>query len=405
MQSGHTELDRLLGSDRRPVGDRLGWIVAGLALATLVGLVWLWPGSPANRASVEDLGLVSGAVPAEVQSATDGSCSFASDLSCHQVDFLILSGPDAGTIYSQEFEISMSAPRFDPGEQVVLNELESADGGVQYQYADRDRRTVLWALGIVFALAVIGLGRLRGLAALAGLAASVLIIVAFIAPSILRGHSPVLVAAVGGAAIALLALYLAHGWRPLTHVAAIGTFASLALTLALSAGVASLARFSGFGAEEALFLTFVDGLEIRGLVLAGAVLGAIGALDDVTVTQASTVFELYRMNPSAGQRALYRSGLTVGRDHIASTVNTLLLAYAGASLPLLLLFTLSELPLSFVANSEVVAVEIFRTLVGSIGLVSSVPLTTWLASVIVGRGDAWPKGSGARNVSAESGSA
>jgi uncharacterized membrane protein len=237
-------------------------------------------------------------------------------------------------------------------------------------------------LGAVFALAVIGLGRLRGLAALAGLAASVVIIVVFIAPAILAGRSPVLVAAVGGSAIALLALYLAHGWRPLTHVAAIGTFASLALTLALSTGVASVARFSGFGSEEALFLTFVEGVQISGLILAGAVLGAIGALDDVTVTQASTVFELRRVSPSADRATLIRSGLTVGRDHIASTVNTLLLAYAGASLPLLLLFTLSELPLGFVANSEVVAVEIFRTLVGSIGLVASVPLTTWLAARI-----------------------
>src|SRR5690606_17853421 len=128
-------------------------------------------------------------------------------------------------------------------------------------------------------------------------------------------------------------LYLAHGWRPLTHVAAIGTFAALALTLLLSTVVSSLAHFSGFGTEESFFLAFVEGLEIRGLILAGAVLGAIGALDDVTVTQASTVFELQRVSPASSTSDLFRSGLTVGRDHIASTVNTLLLAYAGASLP------------------------------------------------------------------------
>src|SRR5690606_7823296 len=175
------------------------------------------------------------------------------------------------------------------------------------------------------------------------------------------------------------------GWSPLTHVAAIGTFSALALTLVLSAVVANLARFSGFGSEEALFLAFVDGLQIQGLILAGAGLGATGALDDVTVTQASPVFELHSVNPEVDRRRLFQSGLKVGRDHIASTVNTLLLAYAGASMPLLLLFTLSEMRLDFIANSEVVAVEIFRTLVGSIGLVASVPLTTWLAAAVVTR--------------------
>lgn len=387
MGSGHTDFDRLVGSDSRLGGDWLAWTVVALAAITMVGLVWLWPRDQPAVSGAEQLGLTSGVVTAEVDSARDGACSFASDLSCHRVVFRILEGRDAGTVTSQEFEISVSAPRFDQGEQVVLNVIEDADPRFRYQYADRDRRGVLWALGAVFALTVIGLGRLRGLAALAGLGTSVLIIVVFIAPAILAGQSPVLVAAVGGSAIALLALYLAHGWRHLTHVAAIGTFASLALTLGLSAGVVRLARFSGFGSEEALFLTFVEGLEIRGLILAGAVLGAIGALDDVTVTQASTVFELRRVSPSTPRAQLFRSGLTVGRDHIASTVNTLLLAYAGASLPLLLLFTLSELPLGYIANSEVVAVEIFRTLVGSIGLVASVPLTTWLAATIATRGD------------------
>lgn len=384
MGSGHADLDRLLGRDSRFHVGRLTWAIFGVALATLVGLVWLWPRSQLPFDGAE-LGLTSGVVRAEVTTAADGACSFAADLSCHRVVFTILDGPDVGTVTSQEFEISTAAPRFAAGERVVLNVVENADPLFRYQYADRDRRSVLWALAGLFALAVVGLGRFRGLAALAGLAASVAILVVFIAPAILSGHSPVLVAAVGGSAIALLALYLAHGWHPLTHVAAIGTFASLALTLGLSAGVVSLARFSGFGAEEAFFLTFVEGLEIRGLILAGAVLGAIGALDDVTVTQASTVFELGRLSPSSDRSDLFRSGLKVGRDHIASTVNTLLLAYAGASMPLLLLFTLSDLPLGFVANSEVVAVEIFRTLVGSIGLVASVPLTTWLAAVVVTR--------------------
>ena len=263
---------------------------------------------------------------------------------------------------------------------MILNVVDGADPDLRYQYADRDRRLVLWSLAALFAIAVIGLGRLKGLAALGGLIASVIVLVVFIAPAILAGSNPVLVATVGGSAIALLALYLAHGWRPLTHVAAIGTFAALALTVLLSALVMAVARFSGFASEESFFLTLVEGLDIRGLVLAGTVLGTIGALDDITVTQASTVFEVHRTNPSSTSADLFASGLRVGRDHIASTVNTLLLAYAGAAMPLLLLFTLSDLPIGIVANSEVVAIEIVRTLVGSIGLVAAVPFTTWLAA-------------------------
>ena len=382
MSTGHSDLDRVVGDDRRLHVSWLVWTVAAVALGTVVALVILWP-----RGEVafdgDDLGLASAVVAAEVETAGDGPCSFATELRCHLVVFGILEGVDSGTVTSQEFDVSAAGPRFEIGDRVLLNVIEDAEPLHRYQFADRDRRNMLWVLAGVFALAVVGLGRLRGVAALAGLAASVVVLVSFIAPAILVGRNPVLIAAVGGSAIALLALYLAHGWRPLTHVAAIGTFAALALTLLLSSLVAAVAQFSGFASEEAFLLVFVDGLDVGGLILAGAVLGAIGALDDITVTQASTVFELHQLSPERTTSELFASGLRVGRDHIASTVNTLLLAYAGASMPLLLLFTLSDLPLGIVANSEVVAVEIFRTLVGSIGLVAAVPITTWLAARIV----------------------
>lgn len=380
MVDPRSDLDIFLGPDRR---FHTNWLIAtviALAALTAAGLVVLWPRGalPIDR---EVLGLVDEVVAAEVADAVDGPCSFATELDCRAVTFEILGGDKAGTTTTQEFDQAPSSPRFSRGERVMLNVVD-ADGAIQYQFADRDRRTVLWGLAVLFAVAVIGLGRLRGLAALGGLVASVMVLVVFIAPAILAGRSPVLVATVGGSAIALLALYLAHGWRPLTHVAAIGTFAALALTVLLSALVMALARFSGFASEESFFLTLVEGLDIRGLVLAGTVLGTIGALDDITVTQASTVFELRRTNPTLTSHELFASGLRVGRDHIASTVNTLLLAYAGAAMPLLLLFTLSGLPIAIVANSEVVAVEIVRTLVGSVGLVTAVPLTTLLAARI-----------------------
>lgn len=209
------------------------------------------------------------------------------------------------------------------------------------------------------------------------------VLLVFIVPAILAGQPPDLVALAGGAIIALLALYLAHGCRPLTHVATIGTFVSLGLTVGLAGLVSGLAKFSGFTSEEIGFLIALETVDIKGLVLAGMVLGALGALDDVTVTQASAVWELAAANPDLTPSQLTAAGLRVGRDHVASSVNTLLLAYAGAAMPLLLLFGLSGQRLGIVANSEVVAVEIVRTLVGSIGLVTAVPITTWLAAQVV----------------------
>jgi uncharacterized membrane protein len=163
-------------------------------------------------------------------------------------------------------------------------------------------------------------------------------------------------------------------------VAAIGALGALTITVALSWVVLLLARFSGFASDEAFYLIAVPGIDLSGLLLAGIVLGTIGALDDVTVTQASTVWELRSANETLTSADLFAAGLRVGRDHIASTVNTLLLAYAGAALPLLILFSLSGMGMGFVVSSEVVAVEIVRTLVGSIGLVAAVPLTTFLAA-------------------------
>ena len=277
-----------------------------------------------------------------------------------------------------------SQPVFTQGDAVFLFVIDNDDDETaSYQYADRDRRGLLAGLTAVFAFAVILLGRLRGIAALASLAISLLILFMFILPAIISGTDAMLVAMVGGGGIALVSLYLAHGYTPMTHVAPLGAFSALALTTALSWLVVNMADFTGLVDEEAFYLLAIPELDLNGLLLAGIVLGAIGALDDVTVTQASAVWEVRKANPSSSAADLYAAGLRVGRDHIVSTVNTLLLAYAGASLPLLILFTLSAQTFGVVASSEVVAVEIVRTLVGSIGLVAAVPVTTWLGARVV----------------------
>lgn len=358
--------------------------MAALFVLVGVGLVALWP-YETPELDLSTFGFVGEIVDAEVVSVEPGPCSFADDLDCVVVTFTVVEGEAAGEIYVQEFPDELGQPGFQVGERVSLSVTQFEDGAIGYQYSDRNRDVLLGVLALVFGLAVVGLGRIRGVAALVALALSIAMLVLFILPAIISGRDAVLVALVGGGAIMLVSLYLAHGYHRLTHVATLGAFGALALTAALSWLAVTLGRFSGLVTEESFFLLSIPGLDLNGILLAGIVLGALGALDDVTVTQASAVWEVHGANPDLSSAELYAAGLRVGRDHIVSTVNTLLLAYAGASLPLLILFTLSDQPLGVVASSEVVALEIVRTLVGSIGLVAAVPFTTWLSSRVVAR--------------------
>jgi uncharacterized membrane protein len=376
-----SDFDRLVGPDRRPIPHPRGIasIVALIAASIVVGLIVLLPReTPGVDRSV--FGFADDVLPATVESAEVEECSYAPELTCRAVLFAFSTNEGEPGTYTQEFPVETGQPVFEEGESAYLSVLAFEDGTVSYNYYDRNRGAVIGAVALAFALAVIALGRVRGLGALVGLAVSLVVLLGFIVPAIIAGRDAVLVALVGGGAIALVALYLAHGYTPLTHVAAVGAFAALALTTGLSWLVVSIADFSGLVNEEAFYLLSLPGVDLSGLLLAGIVLGAIGALDDVTVTQASAVWEVRQANPELGSTALFESGLRIGRDHIASAVNTLLLAYAGAAMPLLILFSLSALPLGVVASSEVVAVEIVRTLVGSIGLVAAVPITTWLAA-------------------------
>jgi hypothetical protein len=184
-------------------------------------------------------------------------------------------------------------------------------------------------------------------------------------------------------AIMLLSLYLSHGIGPKTTAAVVGTALALGLTAALSIVFVGAASLTGLASEEALSANFaVGGLSLRGLLLAGIIIGGLGVLDDVTMSQASLVTELHHANPTAGMAALIAGALRVGRDHIAATVNTLFLAYAGAALPLLIVFVTGTDSLSTVATSEQVAVEVVRALCGSVGLIAAVPLTTVLAALV-----------------------
>ena len=319
------------------------------------------------------------------------ACPFDPEASCRSLTIVVDEGDSTRTA---TYIAASTEPgsRLGTGDEAIVELFPEADTleilsaappdvAIAYQFSgDFQRRPLLWWTAALFAASVIAVGAWRGLAALGGLVASLGVLLLFVLPAILGGQSPLLVAIVGSSAIAFVALYIAHGFRRMTNVAVIGMVSALILTAVLSAVAVALAQFSGFASEESTLLTFFEGIDVRGLLLAGIVLGTAGALDDVTVTQASAVWQLRAADPSQSAPALYRRAMSIGRDHIASTVNTLLLAYAGAALPLLVLFILSEQSLGAISNSEVVAVEIIRTLVGSIGLVAAVPITTWLAA-------------------------
>lgn len=302
---------------------------------------------------------------------------------CQSVAFRLLHGPGRDDSVLLELPISRSTPLLEEGQTVLLSrQPEPRTGsGQQYLFVDRERRPVLLGLAALFALVLVAVGRLRGASALGGLAAGFVVLLLFVLPGILEGRSPLLVSIIGASAIAFPSLYLARGFTLMTSVALLGTLFGLAVTAALATVFVDLAAFAGFVSDEAALLAIGAGrIDLRGLALGGMVIGALGAIDHMTVTQASAVWDLRTASQDMERPGLFRSGMRIGRDHVASTVNALVLAYAGASMPLLALFVLSRQPLSTVANGEVVATEIVRTMVGGIGLLSAVPFTTWLAS-------------------------
>lgn len=316
------------------------------------------------------------------------SCEFDTEESCVELDVRLFIGPDASSVESVFLFPGQELGMFVGQDVMVTFDIDGGILGVApatmsavYRFADFQRRGFLVVLFVVFALAVVALGRWRGVAALAGLGLSVIVVTLWLIPSLLDGNSSVAVALVGAAAVAYLALYVSHGINRTATVALLGTLAALVLITGLSWLTTVLANFSGLATEEATLLLTLDTFDVRGLLLAGIVIGAAGALDDVTVTQASVVSEIRSTDPTIGVLELYKRGMAIGRAHVGSIVNTLVLAYLGAAMPLTILFVLSQQSLGAVANGEVVAVEIVRSLVGTIGIVAAVPLTTWMATV------------------------
>lgn len=383
-RSGRTSRRESVDPQRR-IRILIASLLGPLAAATLVGMVLLWPddaprvdagGGPREAfgtvESVQDI-----PCPPEPPETPPGLVPEV----CGDVIVEVTEGEERGEQVTAPIPDGPGAPEVREGDDVVLIHTQDSVSGIEYQITDHQRGGVLWVVVAAVALAVLAFARLRGLAALAGLTVSFGVLLLFVVPAILTGSPPLLVAVVGASAIMFAVLYLTHGVTVRTSVAVLGTLASLSLTGVLSALVTAAAELTGVVGEEANYLntTFRD-VDMRGLLLAGIVIGSLGVLDDVCTTQVAAVDELARADPAASRLQLYRSAARVGRTHITSVVNTLVLAYAGASLPLLLLIASGGRPLERVLTNELVAQEIVRSGVGTLGLVAAVPITTALAA-------------------------
>ena len=290
----------------------------------------------------------------------------------------LLSGSRAGDIVVFENE----AVRLEVGDVFFLNYLETINGDEFFLYKDYDRRWQLLALAGLFVLLMLSFGGWQGVRALGSLALSAAAILFVLVPALLAGYNAALVSLVVAGIILAVVLFGTHGWRPHVVIAFVGTWSAVLLTCALAAWWVGALRLSGFGAEASVYLNFAtDGsLDFAGLLLGAIIIGILGVLDDVSITQASVVQELKHANTSLSVRELYRRAIRVGRDHVSSLVNTLALAYVGVALPLVLFLSTSQAPVGELINQEIVAAELTRMIIGSIGLILAVPLTTLLAA-------------------------
>lgn len=370
----------------------VGWVVlAMIALFTVLGLVALWPD---GRQVIEP---PSGAGP-RVESATvadveEGGCRAggtapvgARTSGCRRITVEVTSGPDTGEVVGFDLGGTFDIAAGDDVRVSATDIPVESVGGVAvepYSFSDFERRPALLLLGIAFALLVVITARLKGLRALGALGASLALILMFIIPSIIDGNPPVSVALFGALAIMLITIGITHGVGVVASAAALGTTIALGIAVALASLVTGAAHITGFAQEDAVLLAAgSETLSVRGLLIAGMVIGALGVLDDLTISQASTVMALRASNPLLSGRDLFRRALGVGHDHVVATINTLALAYVGAALPILLIFSVAGTGFSDAINSETVATEIAAAAVGGIALMLASPITTALAAVL-----------------------
>jgi uncharacterized membrane protein len=400
MGHGHAHLAHSAGEDlvepelAVPRGLRIGLIavVTVLALLAVTGMALLWPdrsevrkGLPANP--YQNVGFQSGTVGQLRELSCAGtSADRLPDGTVPQTATCVTATVrlEQGRSIDLQVPVQVERAGLSTGDRIRVALYPATDGQpAVYAWAGYDRGNALLVLGALFAIAVVAVARLKGLAALAGIAIAYPLVVLFFLPALRLGENPILVALSGCTVILTLVLYLAHGISIRTTVALLGTLCGLGLIAGLAWWATSAAHLDGLSSENNYVISRITGsTSLGGIILCGVILAGLGVLNDVTVAQVSSVWELRAVAPELGAPALFASGLRIGRDHLASTVYTVVFAYAGAALPALMLIDLYQQPLSEVVIGGEVAEEIVRTMVAGIGLVLAIPLTTLIASVV-----------------------
>ncbi|MDP2711157.1 MAG: YibE/F family protein [Solirubrobacteraceae bacterium] len=376
------------GLYRTGAGRALAIAVGLLFVLTIGGLVALWPGEPRSELSLGEPSLAATVV------ASDTVACGPVDQPCRRLRVRVDEGPDSGRIRTITLgPVELTAdPAAGAKVRVTRNTGAPPEGATglaaeRYSFSDFDRRSSLLWLAIAFAILAVALTRWRGALAIVGVALSMLLITAFLIPALLSGSSPLLVSLVGALAVMFVTLGLTNGVGAQSLAAALGIAVSLLLATGLGYLVLELAHLDGRSSEFAPILNQASdgGLSLQGVLLAGMVVGALGVLADMGVSQASAVMALRRANPAYGMRELYAGAFAVGRDHLSATIHTLVLAYVGATLPLLLIVQSASVGLGEAVNTTELAEPVVATLIGCIGLVAAVPLTTGLAALLVSR--------------------
>ncbi|QCO97618.1 YibE/F family protein [Arthrobacter sp. 24S4-2] len=395
----HSELTPGALAARKRANWLLAAVLVPLTLLTLAAMAMMWPSG--NKADLKlsspyaaapgvtfDTGKIQRVVvesciqgAAQPQATQQGSdCTFA------------FTEPDKGgnpvkVVINPDVVKSHGVKVGDDIRYLNLSNAQGASGGQgspAYIFVDFVRTMPIILLAILYAVVVIAVARWRGLRALIGLVGAYAVLVSFMLPGLVEGKPPLLLALVGSTVIMIGVLYFAHGFTARTSTALLGTMFGLGITALLAAWATDAANLAGVGSHDAATLANIsDNISISGIILCGLIISGLGVLNDVTITQSSAVWELYELAPETGARQLFSSAMRIGRDHIASTVYTIAFAYAGAALPILIIVMLYDRPLGEALTSAELSEEVIRTLVGSVGLVLAIPVTTLIAVLVV----------------------
>lgn len=390
----------------------LAAFLAVSAVAALIGMALLWPTGDAPEPGPgfrESQSMAAQSFPGQVAGVTAGACGspdagVAFDgaprqaapvqqvpqvpevpqqpRECDLVIVDITGGPDEGRRTLLEMSGQPGEPELDEGTKIHLTSHAIGGDETRYAFLDINRTTTLWAWMAVTALAIVVVAAWRGVRAIAGLVLTLIVVGAFLIPALIRGGPPIALSLVTGAVVLFPVMFLVHGVNWKSAAALGGTLASLGASAGLAHVAIGGADLRGLADDSNLLIQlYLPAVSVTGLMLAGFIVGALGVLNDVTIAQASTVTELAEADPDAGPLELFASAMRVGRDHIASMVYTLVLAYVGASLPMTLLLSVAERPLMQVLTSDIVATELLRSAIGALGLTLAVPVTTAIAAV------------------------